>query len=272
VDVRTHTMADELVALAHVTRSANPPKMASHQILGRVTPKAAAETGLSAGTPVVGVAADLIASALCAGVIGPGDVLLKFGGSIDVLVATDNVAPDARMYLDYHLVPGLFMPNGCMSTGGSGLDWFAATFAGNQAAAEQGLSLDQQLDRRAEAIPPGAEGVRVLPYFLGEKTPIHDPRRADCFPVSVLLTDLGISGVPCSRPMPKRLLTTSRYSTTWVIEPRTTSSATAARRAASGCRSSPTSCSGRCNGLSGIPGPASVRPGQPSKRGTMTDL
>ncbi len=31
-----------------------------------------------------------------------------------------------------------------------------------------------ELDAEAAAVPPGAEGVRILPYFLGEKTPIHD--------------------------------------------------------------------------------------------------
>ncbi len=104
-------------------------------------------------------------------------MLLKFGGSIDVLIATDKARPDRRMYLDYHLVPGLFVPNGCMSTGGSGLNWFAATFAGGERAVAEaaGLALHQHLDRLAEATPPGAEGVRILPYFLGEKTPIHDP-------------------------------------------------------------------------------------------------
>ena len=32
----------------------------------------------------------------------PGDVLLKFGGSIDVLIATDRPVPDAQMYLDVY--------------------------------------------------------------------------------------------------------------------------------------------------------------------------
>jgi xylulokinase len=193
VDLATHALADDLVALAHVRRCAIPPKVASHHLLGRVTAKAASQTGLAAGTPVVGGAADLIASALCAGVLGPGDMLIKFGGSIDVLVATDKIAPDARMYLDYHLVPGLFMPNGCMSTGGSGLNWFAASFAGGEAAAAaaQGLSLHQHLDRLAAAIPPGAEGVRVLPYFLGEKTPIHDPAARGVFSGLTLAHGLG---------------------------------------------------------------------------------
>jgi xylulokinase len=183
VDLSTQEIADDLVGLAHIPRSAMPRKVASHEILGRVTGEAAAQTGLAEGTPVIGGAADLIASALGAGVTRKGDVLLKFGGSVDVLIATDQVRPDARMYLDYHLVPGLFMPNGCMSTGGSGLNWFARTFAGGEAAAAaaEGVTVHQRLDRLAAAVPPGADGVAVLPYFLGEKTPIHDPAARGLF-------------------------------------------------------------------------------------------
>jgi xylulokinase len=105
-----------------------------------------------------------------------GDTLLKFGGSVDVLVATDRPRPDRRMFLDYHLIPGLFVPNGCMSTGGSGLNWFANNFAAaaKSVAAASGLSVHQYLDRMAEGIPAGAQGVRIIPYFLGEKTPLHD--------------------------------------------------------------------------------------------------
>jgi xylulokinase len=104
-------------------------------------------------------------------------VLLKFGGSVDVLLATRTPVPDPRMYLDYHLVPGLFMPNGCMSTGGSGLNWFVHTFARGEreAATALGCTLHQYLDRLAEQVPADSDGVRILPHLLGEKTPIHDP-------------------------------------------------------------------------------------------------
>jgi xylulokinase len=141
-----------------------------------LTESAASATGLAVGTPVVGGAADLIASALGAGITRPGDVLLKFGGSVDVLIATPRAVPDPRMFLDYHLVPGLYMPNGCMSTGGSGLNWFAQTFAAAQAlqAKREGLRVHQILDRMAADCPPGSDGLMVLPYFLGEKTPIHN--------------------------------------------------------------------------------------------------
>jgi xylulokinase len=193
VDLIDHAIADDLVALAHVARATVPRKTRSHEILGRISVAAASATGLPAGTPVIGGAADHIASALGAGVIRAGDVLLKFGGSVDVLTAADHATPDARLYLDYHLVPGLYVPNGCMATGGSALNWFAANFAGGEraAASAAGQTLHQRLDALAQGVPAGAEGVRVLPYFLGEKTPIHDPDARGIFAGLTLSHGLG---------------------------------------------------------------------------------
>ncbi len=177
VDLDRHAVADDFVALAHIPRSAIPRMTKSHELLGRISAAAATETGLPEGTPVVGGGADHIASALGAGTVQAGDALLKFGGSIDVLAVSDKAAPDSRMYLDYHLVPGLYMPNGCMATGGTALNWFVQNFAGGELeyARAANMSLHQRLDALAEATPAGADGVRILPYFLGEKTPLHDP-------------------------------------------------------------------------------------------------
>lgn len=177
VDIATDELSPDLISLTHLPASAVPAKATSHGVIGGISEEAAKATGLKAGTQVVGGAADMIASALAAGVSQEGQVLLKFGGALDILVATSKATPDPRMFLDYHLVPGLYMPNGCMSTGGSGLNWFIANFAGGEKAAAdaQGLSLHQHLDRLANEIPAGADGVAIVPYFLGEKTPLHDP-------------------------------------------------------------------------------------------------
>ncbi len=193
IDVTRHEIDDELVALAHVPRAAIPRKVASHEILGAVNADAARQTGLAEGTPVVGGAADMIASALGAGVVEPGDVLLKFGGAVDILTATDQVRPDPRLYLDYHLVPGLFMPNGCMSTGGSALNWFIETFAKAEKteAESAGRSAHQLLDERASERAAGADGLTILPYLLGEKTPIHDPAARGLIDGLTLSHDLG---------------------------------------------------------------------------------
>jgi xylulokinase len=167
--------------------------MASTDILGRITASTAQATGLAEGTPVIGGAAALIASALGAGVVAAGDVLLKFGGSVDILTATDAVRPDSRLYLDHHLIPGLFMPNGCMSTGGSLLDWFVRTLAAGEAATARaaGLTPHQRLDQLAAVRPAGSDGLIVLPYFLGEKTPLHDPAARGVFNGLTLSHDLG---------------------------------------------------------------------------------
>ncbi|WP_163851623.1 FGGY-family carbohydrate kinase [Pseudooceanicola aestuarii] len=171
-DIATGTLSRELAEMTGVPWDALPPRVESVAVQGHVTDAAAAATGLAPGTPVTGGAADMIASALGAGVTRAGDVLLKFGGAVDVMTATDRAAPDARLYLDYHLIPGLFMPNGCMSTGGSVLNWFVRTFCEGR---DFGAAPHAALDRLAAEVPAGSEDLTVLPYFLGEKTPIHDP-------------------------------------------------------------------------------------------------
>ncbi len=193
LDLNARAIDDALVALAHIPRAAVPRAVASHEILGTVSNRGAAESGLEPCTPVIGGAADHIASALGAGVASAGDVLLKFGGSVDILTATDHARPDARLFLDYHLKPGLFVPNGCMSTGGSALNWFARQFASGeaQAARKAGVSIHQWLDQLAGQRPAGSDGLVITPYFLGEKTPIHDPGARATFDGLTLAHDVG---------------------------------------------------------------------------------
>lgn len=171
VDLANHAISDDLVALAHLPRSAVPPKYASHERLGAVTSAAADATGLPEGLPVFGGAADHIASAVAAGLVAPGDVLLKFGGAGDIIVVSDTVRPDPRLFLDYHLVPGLYAPNGCMAASGSALNWLAALLRPGGGENRP----HRQLDALAATVPAGSDGLLCLPYFLGEKTPIHDP-------------------------------------------------------------------------------------------------
>jgi len=177
VDLAKDAISDNLVALTHLPRDAFPEMHVAHSVLGGVTREAAGETGLPEGLPVFGGAADHIASALAAGLVNPGDALLKFGGAGDIVVASEVARPDWRLFLDYHLVPGLYAPNGCMASSGSALNWLAA----NLRLDEPGDSRHQAFDRLAAAVPPGSDGVLCLPYFLGEKTPVQDPLARGAF-------------------------------------------------------------------------------------------
>jgi xylulokinase len=80
-----------------------------------------------------------------------------------------------------------------MATGGSALNWFVRQLAGGekQAADAAGLSIHQWLDRLAEARAAGSEGLVVTPYFLGEKTPIHDANARATFDGLTLSHDIG---------------------------------------------------------------------------------
>jgi xylulokinase len=146
------------------------PVREPQHVVGAVTAGAAAATGLRAGTPVIAGSADHVAAALAAGT-GPGELVLKIGGGGDVLYGVDRFAPDPRLYIDYHDLPGRFLLNGCMAASGLLVKWFAGVFAPELGAGEDRYA---RLDAEAEATPPGADGLVVLPYFLGEKTPIFD--------------------------------------------------------------------------------------------------
>ncbi len=133
-------------------------------VVGSISAAAAAATGLPVGAAIVVGGADHVLSAYGAGLVAPGDCLVKLGGAGDILAVADEPLVDERLYLDAHPVPGKWLPNGCMATSGSLLRWEQALFGGVE------LS---DLDAAARAATPGA--LLALPYFLGEKTPLHDP-------------------------------------------------------------------------------------------------
>ena len=202
-------------------------------MVGGISPAVAARTGLRADIPVVAGMADHVSSAFAAGLAEHGDLLVKLGGSVDVLACSDRPLLDARLYLDAHPSPGLWLPNGCMASGGSGVRWFQRELAA-------GAALDV-LDAEAAATPPGAEGVVMLPYLLGEKTPVNDPLATGAL--------VGLHARPrprpplpraCSRASPTASATTSRCWPSTACARRARASPTAARRRRSGSRSWPT--------------------------------
>jgi len=133
-------------------------------VVGELRGDAAALLGLRAGTPIVVGGADHVLSAFGAGLTDEGDWIIKLGGAGDILAVSNDRFLDARLYLDAHSIPGKWLPNGCMATSGSALRWEQNILGGVDLA---------QLDIEAETSQPAA--LLTLPYFLGEKSPIHDP-------------------------------------------------------------------------------------------------
>lgn len=169
-DIHTQTWIPEYLNYCGIELSQLPPVKSPTDIIGRVTAEIATLTGLLAGTPVIAGSADHVASALAAGLREDGDLLIKFGGAGDVLYATRTLRTHPKLYIDFHDIPGQFLINGCMAASGSLAKWYLTDILR--------LTTDprvlQQLDQEANEIPPGSNGLIILPYFIGEKTPLFD--------------------------------------------------------------------------------------------------
>jgi len=141
------------------------------EIAGHIHAQAARETGLAEGTPVIVGTVDAAAEATSVGVLGHGDLMVMYGTSIFFIEVVPELHRDARHWAAPYLFPGTWAAMGGVSTGGALTHWFRreltqlddrdAGFASLQAEAAQS--------------PPGANGLIVLPYFSGERTPINDP-------------------------------------------------------------------------------------------------
>jgi xylulokinase len=172
-DFRQDAWAEDICTAAGIDPSLLPPVRQAGDVLGEVTAEAAKATGLRAGTPVIVGSADHVASAFAAGLIEEGDLLIKLGGAGDILLTAAAPVVDHRLYLDFHLAPNTFLPNGCMAASGSFIRWFQRELGNNLALPD--------LDAEARAAGPGAGGIIALPYVLGEKTPINDPAARGAF-------------------------------------------------------------------------------------------
>ncbi len=184
-DVKKRCWSGELIAGAGLTEDMFGRVYESPEISGRVTPEAAALTGLKAGTPVAAGAGDNAASAIGNGIVEPGMVFNSLGTSGVVFAYADKpvIDPKLRVHTFCHAVPGKWHVMGVMLSAGGSLRWFRDTFCDTEKrlAAESGEDAYDLISRGASEIPPGSEGLMFLPYLSGERCPWPDPNARGAF-------------------------------------------------------------------------------------------
>jgi xylulokinase/erythritol kinase len=163
---RTRTYDNQVVELLGLTHR--------RRLLAPVSdPVATAEArgdGLPSGTRIANGPYDLPACALGAGVTAPGDGLLIVGTCLASLVATtelDLTGEPAGLYISTDR-PGHWLRAMPAMVGTAALDWVLSTTGVRH----------EEVDGLLAETPPGANGVRVLPYFApsGERAPFVEPR------------------------------------------------------------------------------------------------
>ena len=160
-----------------------PPVTACDAIVGTVTGMAARETGLVPGIPVVAGGLDAACGTLGAGVIHPGQTQEQGGQAGGMSICTDTCQADPRLILGYHVIPGRWLLQGGTVGGGGVMRWFEKEFAGyeREVSRRTGESSLEQLNRLAQKISPGCDGLVFLPYMAGERSPIWDTEAKGVF-------------------------------------------------------------------------------------------
>ncbi len=146
----------------------------------RLSPKAASELGLAAGTPVAQGGIDAYLGMLGLGATQDGDVAVIVGSSTCHLAQSrEGVfgSGAAGCYPDATAL-GLYTLEAGQTATGSILDWYRRHFAGNQLveARERGINVFAVLDEQAAAVPPGAEGLVVRDDWQGNRSPFKNPQ------------------------------------------------------------------------------------------------
>jgi xylulokinase len=162
---------DALISAMGIDKEVLPRIAGSVEVIGTVTQKASASTGLAAGTRVVGGGGDMFCSLLAGGMTECGTVSDVTGtGSI---ICYYNKAPlmDKRVMNLPHVIDG-WVAFGCIDNSGGAYKWLKNTLAGAESAEAEksGLSSYEYLNRLASEEPYGNNGLFFFPYLMGERT------------------------------------------------------------------------------------------------------
>ncbi len=157
----------------------------SQEISGKVSSRAAELTGLKEGTPVAGGAGDQAAGAVGNGIVKPGVISSTIGTSGVVFAYMDRVSidPGGRVHTFCHAVPNTWHIMGVTQGAGLSLKWYRDNFCIEEKRTAELIGIDPYvlMDREAEKVAAGSEGLVYLPYLMGERTPHLDPNARGVF-------------------------------------------------------------------------------------------
>lgn len=172
MDVRNQCYSQELMDAYGLSEAfaALPPLQHGHELCGRVTPAAAQETGLVAGTPVAGGLFDVDASALGAGAMNPNQACLVMGSwSINEIITRDPIVDPSLFMTTLFAIPGLYLTIEGSATSATNLEWFVNQCCGDERAEakRRGVSVYEICSEEVASLPPGSTNVIFHPFLYG---------------------------------------------------------------------------------------------------------
>jgi xylulokinase len=155
-----------------------PELFRCEDIIGTVTARAAEECGLVPGIPVTAGQVDCNAGWMGAGMTEEGDIQMNLGtcGNFGILTR-DTDFPDTMINFPYTIdSENTYIIVPTTTTGGQLIRYMRDNFYRAEHAAEKkgGYDTFDLINREAESVPPGSDSLVVLPFLMGERTPIWD--------------------------------------------------------------------------------------------------
>jgi xylulokinase len=179
-DINAIAYDDGLFELAGLERASLPELVPTGSVLGGLTPAAAAELGLLAGTPVVAGTGDLHSAAVGSGAVDDFDGHLYIGTSSWISCHVPFKKTDALTNIASipSGLPGRYLVADEHETAGACLTWlrdhllFPGDLLDPGGAAPDDVFT--RLNEMAAGVPAGARGVLFTPWLNGERSPVDD--------------------------------------------------------------------------------------------------
>ena len=173
MDVKTRDWSPEMVALTGIPGRLLPPLREPGEVLGGLTPDAAARLGLAPGIPVLVGCGDYPMALLGSGVRKAGMGSDVTGTSTIITLLHDQPVPNPAVS-NVISGSGVWGAMTLLDAGGDAVRWARRAFHENQRSYAE-VAEDAA---RAEA---GAKGLFFLPYLSGERFGVHRNSRAQFF-------------------------------------------------------------------------------------------
>ena len=145
------------------------------QILGTITSRAARETGIPEGLPLVAAAADKACEVIGSGSLESNIGCLSYGTTATINVTHKKYVEPIPLIPPYpSAIPGFYTVEVQVFRGYWMVNWFKQQFGypERKEAAKSGLSPEELFDRLVDEIEPGSMGLMLQPYWTpGLKMP-----------------------------------------------------------------------------------------------------
>lgn len=175
-DIHKREWSEEICSKLGFDREKLPEVYDLGEIIAHTSRRTSSDTMLPEGIPVVSCSVDGLMSFFSVGCLEPGDAVLMYGTTGVMGIVSEKPTWDPRLLNTFYF-GGKTIHAAAMIASGALVRWFRDQFGFLEKEVERqsDVSAYSLLDKMAEKIPPGSDGLVILPYFMGERTPIWDP-------------------------------------------------------------------------------------------------